>query len=397
MVVRTNISALNTARHGGIITGNKNKSIEKLSSGYRINRAADDAAGLSISEKLRWQARGLARASQNALDGVSLLQTAEGALNEVHSILQRMNELSLQAANDTNTSIDREAIGAEIDQLAGEIDRIGDTTEFNTKKLLCGLWQENGVAAGPSSTTASVTQGSNVSAANVSVRTPSMGTQVRFGSTNYLIGEQDRSVYRTEIDPDTGEEISVFDHYEMSQKTAIDRYGREISQNTETANDGKGYRVEVRWPSGADGYDATTSYQVYFHAPLEFELQIGALGHQGITASLDRISAATLDVEGLRLDSFQHAGDAAERVQGAIDKVSEQRAALGATQNRLEHTILNLDNTAENTVAAESRIRDADMAREMVEFSKQSIMEQVSQTLLSQGAHSNEAVLALLK
>ncbi len=413
MVVQHNIAAANTARHSGIVAGLKKKSIEKLSSGYRINRAADDAAGLSISEKLRFQVRGLNKASQNALDGISLIQTAEGALNEVHSILQRMNELSVQAANDTNTSIDRAAIQTEIGCLTEEIDRIGDSTVFNTKKLLCGLWQEYGVAVGTTTVPSTVEQGSGMKEATVTIDTPQMGSWVKYKNVDYKIADRDREVYRSEkrtrrvqyIDEETGETkerdevyyVRVFDHYEMAQKNLIDKLGREVIDNTEKANEGKDYNIEVKWPNGNNGYGDKTTYKVYFHAPLEFQLQVGALSGQGVTASIDRISAASLDVEDIRLDSYENAGDAMERTQKAIDKVSAQRSKLGATQNRLEHTIANLDNTAENLDEAESRIRDTDMAKEMVEYSKQSILDQVIQTMLSQGVHSNEGVLTLLQ
>jgi flagellin len=269
MVVQHNMTAANTNRQLGIITDAQAKSSEKLASGYKINRAADDAAGLSISEKMRSTIRGLDKASTNAQDGISLVQTAEGALNETHSILQRMNELATQAANDTNTSVDRTAIQAEIDQLTSEIDRIQSTTQFNTQNLLTG---------------------------------------------------------------------------EFSSK----------------------------------------------------KLQVGSLCGQSIEISISQMDSTHLSVSSLKVSSFTDAGAAMSKVQKAIDTVSTQRSALGAIQNRLEHTIANLDTTSENTSSAESRIRDTDMASEMVTYSKNNILAQAGQSMLAQANQSNQGVLSLL-
>lgn len=272
MVVQHNMTAMNANRQLGITTGQQAKSTEKLSSGYRINRAADDAAGLTISEKMRSQIRGLNKASSNAQDGVSLIQVAEGALNETHSILQRMNELATQAANDTNTTADRGAIQDEINQLVSEIDRIQSTTQFNTQNLLDGKF------AGKS-------------------------------------------------------------------------------------------------------------------------LQVGALNGQGITISIGNMDSTTIGVAAanVKVDSFTNAGKAMTAIQGAISKVSSQRSYLGALQNRLEHTISNLDNISENTQSAESRIRDTDMAEEMVEYSKNNILAQAGQSMLAQANQSTQGVLSLLQ
>ena len=269
MVVQHNITAMNANRQSGITTSAQAKSTEKLSSGYRINRAGDDAAGLSISEKMRSQIRGLNKASSNAQDGVSLIQVAEGALNEVHSILQRMNELATQAANDTNTTVDRGAIQKEIDQLSSEITRIKSTTQFNTMNLLDGTF--------------------------------------------------------------TGK-----------------------------------------------------------------NLQVGSLSGQAISISISNMSASAIGVSGLNVSSFSSAGSAMDAIQAAIDQVSKQRSYLGALQNRLEHTIANLDNISENTSAAESRIRDVDMAEEMVEYSKNNILAQAGQSMLAQANQSTQGVLSIL-
>ena len=269
MVVQHNLSAMNTNRQMGIVSSSLQKSTEKLSSGYKINRAGDDAAGLSISEKMRSQIRGLNKAATNAQDGISLIQVAEGALNETHSILQRMNELATQAANDTNTSTDRDAISKEMDQLTSEINRIQSTTQFNTKNLLDGTF--------------------------------------------------------------TGK-----------------------------------------------------------------NLQVGSLSGQKISISIDKMNAACLGIDAVKVSSFSVAGKAMSAIQKAITKVSTQRSALGAIQNRLEHTINNLNTTSENTSAAESRIRDTDMASEMVEYSKNNILQQAGQSMLAQANQANQGVLSLL-
>lgn len=274
MVVQHNLQAANTNRQLGITTSAQAKSTEKLSSGYKINRAADDAAGLSISEKMRSQIRGLNKASSNAQDGVSLVQTAEGALNETHSILQRMNELATQAANGTNTSVDRSAIRAELDQLTSEINRIQSTTQFNTMNLLDGTF------------------------------------------------------------------------------------------------------------SGAK----------------KMKLQVGALSGQSIDFSIANMCASNIGLKtALSVSTFTKAGAYMKAVQDAIEVVSKQRSAMGAIQNRLEHTIANLDTTSENTQSAESRIRDTDMASEMVTYSKNNILAQAGQSMLAQANQSTQGVLSLLQ
>jgi len=270
MVVQHNMTAANANRQLGITTSAQAKSTEKLSSGYRINRAADDAAGLSISEKMRSQIRGLDKASSNAQDGISLVQTAEGALNEVHSMLQRMNELAVQAANDTNQSNDRTYIKNEIDQLVSEIDRVQSTTQFNKMNLLDGTF--------------------------------------------------------------TGK-----------------------------------------------------------------SLQVGALSGQTMSISITNMNAATLGVNSLNVSDNSNAGSAITSINSAIEKVSNQRSNLGAIQNRLEHTVANLDTTSENTSSSESRIRDTDMAKEMVSYSKNNILAQAGQSMLAQANQSNQGVLSLLQ
>ena len=273
MVVQHNLTAMNANRQLGITTGQQAKSSEKLSSGYKVNRAADDAAGLTISEKMRSQIRGLNKASDNAQDGISLIQTAEGALNEAHSILQRMNELATQAANDTNTSSDRTAIQKEVNALTSELDRIASTTQFNTQNLLDGTFS------------------------------------------------------------------------------------------------GK-------------------------------KLQVGALQNQKISIKITTMNANGIGIKAgnnNQVTTFTKAGSAMTVFQHAISKVSTMRSDLGALQNRLEHTVANLDNVAENTQTAESRIRDTDMAEEMVEYSKNNILAQAGQSMLAQANQSTQGVLSLLQ
>jgi len=272
MIVQHNMAAANTNRQLGITTGSLSKSTEKLSSGYKINRAGDDAAGLTISEKMRGQIRGLSQASSNAQDGISLIQTAEGALSETHSILQRMRELTVQASNDTNVSSDRTAIREEMKALQSEITRIGTQTEFNTQKLLNGS----------------------------------------FSSKN---------------------------------------------------------------------------------------LQIGANASQKITVTITTMTAIGLGVASIsaKVMSYGKATAAITTIDTAISEVSTMRSKLGALQNRLEHTIANADNAEENLQSAESRIRDVDMADEMVKYSKNNILQQAAQSMLSQANQSTQGVLSLLQ
>ena len=291
MVVQHNMTAMNANRQLGITTSAQAKSSEKLSSGYRINRAGDDAAGLTISEKMSSQIRGLNKASDNAQDGVSLIQVAEGALSETHSILQRMNELATQAANDTNTTADRNAIQSEINQLTSEIDRIQSTTQFNTMNLIDGSYTGKNLQVG------------SLSGQAILISIENMNATSLFGGTNGAVS-------------------SVADVNTTNLK----------SYNTK-----------------------------------------------------------------LTVSSFDTAGSAMKSIQSAIALVSNQRSNLGAVQNRLEHTIANLDNISENTQSAESRIRDTDMAEEMVNYSKNNILAQAGQSMLAQANQSTQGVLSLLQ
>ena len=270
MVVQHNLTAMNTSRQLGITTTGLQKSTEKLSSGYKINRAADDAAGLSISEKMRNQIRGLNKAASNTQDGISLVQTAEGALNEVHSMLQRVSELAVQASSDVNGTADRTAIGDEITELKTEIDRVANTTQFNKMNILDGSFSAKSI-------------------------------------------------------------------------------------------------------------------------------QVGANADQNISISIDSMFATDLGLTATTVDNYANANDTLTAAQKAIENLSSKRSKLGAVQNRLEHTYDNLNNISENTQAAESRIRDTDMAAEMVSYSKNNILQQAGQSMLAQANQANQGVLSLLQ
>ncbi len=300
MIIQHNMPAANTNRQLGITNSSLQKSTEKLSSGYRINRAGDDAAGLSISEKMRGQIRGLNQASTNAQDGISMIQTAEGAMNELHSVVQRMRELTVQAANDTNVEEDRMAIQSEIKQLSEEIDRIAQSTEFNTMKLLNGDYSEDN------------------------------------GKLTLQVGANNSSIDVLE----DGDQVIKFS----------------LNAMTTEVIGGEAGVVKDLFMLGIE--DATG-----FEDP-------------EVAASI----AADLDI-----------------LDGALKYVSDERSKLGAIQNRLEHTIANTDNTAENLQAAESRIRDVDMAEQMVDYSKDTILQQAAQSMLAQANQQTQGVLALLQ
>jgi flagellin len=268
MVVQHNLRAMNSNRQLGLTTNAQAKSTEKLSSGYRVNRAADDAAGLAISEKMRRQVKGLTQASRNAQDGISAVQTAEGALNEVHDMLQRMNVLANQSANGTNTSTDRSYLNQEFNALKSEINRVASTTTFNEKNLLNGTFNVN--------------------------------------------------------------------------------------------------------------------------------LQVGAEANQVINVKIASMNTAGLSLTNSTISGVDSAQSAITEVKSALEKISSQRSDLGAVQNRLEHTINNLDNVVENTTAAESQIRDTDMATEMVAYSNNNILAQAGTSMLAQSNQANQSVLSLL-
>ena len=354
MVVQHNLSSMNTNRQLGISTGQLSESTEKLSSGYRINRAADDAAGLKISEKMRSQIRGLNQASDNAENGISLIQTAEGALTETHAILQRMNQLAVQGANDTNEDIDRDAINDELRALTEEIDRIASTTQFNKKNLLDGTLKENRLQIGANVGQNITIDIGNMDAENIGLKVTSF---VTFTAT---IGGQSVKGYATsEKARDAARNIAYTQH----TVSVTDKAGKYVFNNASFVT-------------------------------LE-SVKIAVGSKYGVSAGNNMTSVK--QCTRVAVDNFAVANQTLSKVQAAINKVSSQRSALGALQNRLEHTIANLDTASENTSAAESQIRDVDMASEMVQYSKSNILQQAGQSMLAQANQQTQGVLSLLQ
>ena len=401
MVVQHNMQAANASRMLNITAGQQAKSTEKLSSGYRINRAADDAAGLSISEKMRKQIKGLDRASTNAQDGVSAVQTAEGALTEVHSMLQRMNELTVQSANGTNSQSDRDAIQAEIDQLSEEIDRVSTTTKFNETYLLKGdstkageanFYQSSYCMAKPLYVQGETNQIADSDALKKAlaegkkIYTEAAGADKQDkNTTSTLAIEGTDYAYATKLYDENGREVSATDvkATKQSDGTTANKYFADAAMS-----------VEVKI---ADAAKMVRTEKV--NGTLNFNLHVGAdsSSDNKIGVQIDAMSAAGIGVKGLKVDTEDDATVAIDTISQAIQKVSTQRSNLGAVQNRLEHTIDNLDNVVENTTSAESRIRDTDMADEMVKYSKNNILTQAGQSMLAQANQSTQGVLSLLQ
>ena len=408
MVVQHNMQAANANRMLNVTTSAQSKSTEKLSSGYKINRAADDAAGLSISEKMRKQIKGLDRASTNAQDGVSAVQTAEGALTEVHSMLQRMNELATQSANGTNSTTDRKAIQDEVDQLTKEIDRVSATTKFNETYLLKGdtktadkaSFMKSGYAIADGVTlyaegdTNKTALDQNTLKAALDAGKKVYKKKDAGGGKDTLAVKDTDYAYVTKLYDENGKALSAEDALKAIAKKADTKF---------YAND-KGKAA-----GGFEVKDATSTYdeatnkgyiqQFDVNGKLSFNLHVGADSSTDnkISVDIDSMSAAGIGVKGLKVDTEEDATGAIDRISDAIQKVSSQRSSLGAVQNRLEHTINNLDNVVENTTSAESRIRDTDMAKEMVNYSKNNILAQAGQSMLAQANQSNQGVLSLLQ
>jgi flagellin len=331
MRINHNIAALNTYRQLNSAANAQSKSMEKLSSGLRINRAGDDAAGLAISEKMRGQIRGLDQASKNAQDGISLIQTAEGALNETHSILQRMRELAVQGSNDTNQDlVDREAINEEITALKEEVDRIANTTQFNEKTLL------NGTLGSKIDTDATDTTAFVAGVANITTS----------GST--------AEVYNITTDTAAGT-------ITLTGATSTDAQTLEIADGAQTLNFSD-LGITIRTNDGfAAATDELAGTKVTVEAG-ETKFQIGANENQEVGLSIDDMSTVGLGIDGINLSDRDGAKAAITLINDAINTVSTQRSNLGALQNRLDHTINNLNNASENLTASESRIRDVDYA-----------------------------------
>ena len=459
MVVQHNLQAMNANRMLNITTGSQSKSAEKLSSGYRINRAADDAAGLSISEKMRKQIRGLDQASTNAEDGVSAVQTAEGALTEVHSMLQRMNELAVQASNGTNSKTDRDAIQSEIDQLTTEIDRVAETTKFNETYLLKGdadgATKDVYMKGHDAGLKGTLTDGATTATFKVAAGALDAGKKVTIGGKEYTIGATvaeakkiadgaqkdakitiDGTTY-TVADDDTGAADNKLTLATIQGKvvggSTIEYNGKSVRAINDTKTTGvddadssiitAAKAVELMTAElttanniGATKTDATINAGAYASATgieftitkgtaevaekLNFNLHVGSDADMTnkINVNIETMNSSYLGIKGLNVsdDTGVSATYAVDAIADALQKVSDQRSSLGAVQNRLEHTIANLDNVVENTTSAESRIRDVDMAEEMVEYSKNNILAQAGQSMLAQANQATQGVLSLL-
>ena len=410
MVVQHNLSAMNANRMLNVTTSAQSKSTEKLSSGYKINRAADDAAGLSISEKMRKQIKGLTQASSNAQDGVSAVQTAEGALTEVHSMLQRMNELAVQSSNGTNSQTDRKAIQDEIDQLTSEIDRVSETTKFNETYLLKGDATKTDTAYFMESKY-NVTGDIYAEGSNTKITTATdLEKAIKDGKKLYT------EAYNQANNPQTADKIAVKGKDYAYVTKLYDKNGKEVSaQNIQDSKNADGTAADNYYTSNAGlagkkatpptnmeiekdaAKNFTKGYEV--NGSISFNLHVGAdsADDNKIAVKIESMSAKGIGVYGLKVDTEDDATAAIDRIAEAVQKVSSQRSTLGAAQNRLEHTIANLDNVVENTTSAESRIRDTDMAQEMVNYSKNNILAQAGQSMLAQANQSNQGVLSLLQ
>ena len=410
MVVQHNLTAMNSNRMLGLTTNTQAKSTEKLSSGYKINRAADDAAGLSISEKMRKQIRGLTQASANAQDGISAVQTAEGALNEVQDMLQRMNELAVKAANGTQAENDRSYIQNEIDQLVTEIDRVSTTTKFNESYLLKGVNQDGTPAKLTYATAkgniadideatgkAEYTLGTAADKTVTDKGTYKVATVQVNGKTYGLVTDvaneaADKTLSVDEALADAKANGGATDGAFASKEDLLDQIKKDL--NAAGAGD-------IKTISADKNGNVTVEAFADLNASLNFSLHVGAdsTADNKIDIDIAMMSARGLGVNGLQVSGGDDskATAAIDTISAAIQKVSTQRSALGAVQNRLEHTISNLDNVVENTTSAESAIRDTDMATEMVKYSNNNILSQAGQAMLAQANQSNQGVLSLLQ
>ena len=416
MRIQHNIAALNTHRNLGANQAAASKNLEKLSSGFKINRAGDDAAGLAISEKMRGQISGLDMASKNASDSISLIQTAEGALNETHSILQRMRELAVQSSNDTNVTDDRDALQKEISQLTQEIDRVANTTEFNTQKLLNGGFkgtfqiganenQTMDMNIGKMDSASLGLTGTTVVAKDVAVTGLADGTYtVKDNKVLDSDGNQVGAVDATKLTVSGGNAVV------MGAAKALNTDG-----NTIKIEGGKA--TVTQKVTGEAAKLASGDYEVSGLNVLKDGKNVGKLTGAAtgiIEINLEGGKKATIDaaalgltttladkskftVEGLDISSRDKASSSITSIDNAIKKVSDQRSSLGAVQNRLEHTINNLGTSSENLTAAESRIRDTDMAAEMMAFTKNNILTQAAQSMLAQANQQPQGVLQLLQ
>jgi flagellin len=389
MRINHNINALNSWRNITMTNMDMSKTLERLSSGLKINRAGDDAAGLAISEKMRGQIKGLEMAVKNAQDAISLIQTAEGALTEVHSILQRMRELAVQASSDTNTDVDRNQIQAELDQLREEIDRISRTTEFNTKKLLDGKLEGFRFNADIKV----------VTGGNIDVKASGAGSTILEGTYVIEVGQLSGGV-SSQIDVRV---VHIGSDGKIQNTAVVSISAGQVTVGgvkfTWTANTFNIGQFGGALPLNEVIDSAVVRVEGVYTSNNQLIFQIGSNEGHNMIAGIDNMSAAALGLSTSTLKVTDQ--NSAERtimvIDAAIHRVSTARAALGAIQNRLEHTIANLGVAAENLTAAESRIRDADMAKEMMQFTKQQILLQSSMSMLAQANAQPQQVLQLMR
>ena len=386
MRINNNLMAMNAYRQLGITNNSAAKAMEKLSSGYRINRAGDDAAGLAISEKMRGQIRGLNMAAKNAQDGISLIQTAEGALTETHAILQRMRELAVQAANDTNVEVDRKELQKEINGLIDEIDRIGITTQFNTRNLIDGSFDGTFHIG--------ANEGQNIKLKIADMRSDNIGqvTVKEYETvadieveTNFAGSGNDESFTIT-VDGQ-GHVITLSENYGSGQGV-VEAINAQLSGTGVTASLESGNKLKFSSKENFGISNASGTIASGLNVS-EIDITTGAM------LSTLRVNTDTESTGGILTQD--DANNAITAINNAIESVSAERAKLGAYQNRLEHTIKNLDTSAENLQAAESRIRDVDMAKEMMEFTKNNILQQAATAMLAQANQMPSGVLQLLR
>ncbi len=404
MVVQHNLTAMNSNRMLGVTTSTQAKSTEKLSSGYKINRAADDAAGLSISEKMRKQIRGLTQASSNAQDGISAVQTAEGALNEVQDMLQRMNELAVKAANGTNSEDDRNYIQDEVNQLIKEIDRVSTTTKFNETYLLKGDDQ----ITGPTSNKVTFTAAGAGAGAKIEIDLAGMSAAEN-GKVAFTVAGKDYTVDVAEGDDAGKIATKLKDAYDKDKVTDSKAGLFEAAVNgSKLVLTGKNADVDIADTKiKAESFTAASVLTLKLHVgadstadnQISVDIKSMSAGSLGLKTGNSTTGDKTGDLDTLLVNGKDdtNARAAIDTIASALQEVSKQRSALGAAQNRLEHTISNLDNVVENTTSAESSIRDTDMATEMVKYSNNNILAQAGQAMLAQANQSNQGVLSLLQ
>ncbi|ATD54626.1 flagellin [Clostridium chauvoei] len=413
MIINHNMNALNAHRNmmGNIATAGK--SMEKLSSGLRINRAGDDAAGLAISEKMRGQIRGLDQASRNAQDGISLIQTAEGALSETHSILQRMRELSVQSANDTNVAVDRTAIQDEINSLTEEINRISGDTEFNTQKLLDGGFKGEFQIGANSNQTVKLDIG-NMSAASLGLTTTN-SLESKALALNSNLADGSYKISGTNLVDTNGNTVGTFNS--GAKKIVVN--GQDTVFTKAALADGavltvKGGIADIKnTMTGAAKKLSSGSYEISGTNVIKDGKLVGTFATGAKKLTIDGVGDVTeaelgfitdqmkdgvkFTINGSDVSTRELASGSIKTINSAIEQVSTQRSKLGAVQNRLEHTINNLNTSSENLTAAESRVRDVDMAKEMMAFSKNNILSQAAQAMLGQANQQPQGVLQLLR